>query len=176
MKRILTLSALLLTMTAFASKTDLQLVKKHMKHAGAVNYSTDHGWWLDDYEDLYVGYDQQKVAKVGVIVQVLKESYKKVTAYVVVKKQGESFSIDQVIIPDLDKIKKPKQRAKMEEMMKKFKHFQCVDKKQNQIKLDAISGATFCHKYSYKYINEMSKELIESMRKDKHKNKLSPLS
>ena len=159
-------------MTVIGAKTDLKLVKVLLKKAGAVQFSTTPGWLFDDYENLYVGYDQQKKVKVGLMVQVLKKSYSKVTAYVVIIKKDKQFIIQNIIIPDLKKIKRKPKRKIITKMIANFSNFKCVSPKQKPVKIDAVSGATFCHRNSYRYINEMAWLLTNLMNKDKHKNKL----
>lgn len=173
MKTTIALFLCLTALTTMATTTDIKLVKKELIQAGAVEFTTHNGWWFDDYENIYLGYDKQHQLKGGIIVQVLKESYKKITAYVLITKSDKTFTIDKVIIPDLKKITKKGQRENITKLIEKFNHFKCATPKQKHLKLDAVSKATFCHKNSYKYINEMAEELIEYMEKDKGKNKQS---
>ena len=169
------LFVLFMSMTASAVITDLKLVKNQLKQAGAVQFSKTPGWLFDEYEAMYVGYDKLKKVKVGIMVQVLKKSYRKLTAYVVIVKKNKKFIVQSIIIPDLKKIKSKKGRKIITKMIVNFKNFKCVSPKHKPVKIDAVSGATFCHKNSYRYINEMARLLTNLMVTDKHKNKLTPL-
>ncbi|MCK5834664.1 MAG: hypothetical protein KAG98_02885 [Lentisphaeria bacterium] len=173
MRKLIVLFLIFTTLSAMAMTKvdiDLKLVKKQLRQSGAVQFSIVKGWLYDDYENIYVGYDQQKKVKVGIIVQILEKSYEALLAYVVVTKDKKGFTIKEVILPGLNKIEKKKSKRKnIEMMLKKFKMFKCVTVEKKPQKIDAISSATFCHRHSYKYINEMAAETIKSMTKKLNK-------
>ncbi len=149
------------------------MIKKQLKDAGATKYAHDSGWFWDSFDDIYFGYDKNDSLLCGIISQEIKKTYKKLQSYTTVVKKGNVYTVKNVTASGIDKIKTNAQKKIIIDTLAKFKgHVYETDGKTK--KIDAVSGATYCHKRVYSELNSIIIDLIKIMKKNE-KLKMQPI-
>ncbi len=108
-------------------------------------------------ERMYIGWDKNNEAKVGVVYRKI-ESFKTITGVVVVHKTDEGFILHEALFPDIAKIKKVKDRKQVISVLKQFKNIP-FDPHAEKSAVDGLSGAT---RYGIKtsgYLNYMARRV-----------------
>ncbi len=166
MKKILLTVMAFLTIATFAKEKKVELeevIKNKLKTLNAVKYIHQESSFYNSYEDMYLGYDKNGNVNSGVIVQIIKNTYKKIKTVTIIKKEKENYKITDILIPNISIITDKTKKEKVQKAINSFKGVIILkDKKIN--KVDAVSGATYCHKRVYSDLNEIAETLIEFMK------------
>ncbi len=171
MKKILLTVMACLTIAVFAKEKEVSLdgiIKNKLKSLNASKYVHKESSFYNSYEDMYLSYDKNGNVNSGVIVQIIKETYKKIKTVIIIQKEKENYKIIDILVPNISIITDKVKKEKVQKAIDSFKGVIILkDKKTN--KVDAVSGATYCHKIVYSDLNEIAETLIEFM---KEKNDL----
>ncbi len=165
MKKILFTTIAFLSIAVFAEKKVSldDTVKNKLKELNALKYVHKESSFYNDYEDIYLGYDKEGNINSGIIIQIIKKTYKKIKTVTIIKKEKETYKITDILIPNISIITDKKKKEKVQKTIDSFKGVIILkDKKIN--KVDAVSGATYCHKRVYSDLNEIAETLIEFMK------------
>ncbi len=139
-----------------------EVIKLKLKNLNSLNYIHQEGSFYNSYEDMYLGYDKDDNANIGIIVKIIKKTYKKIKVVLIIKKEADNYHIIDILVPNISIIKDEVKKAKVQKSINSFKGV-VIRKKKVINKVDAISGATYCHKKVYSDLNEMSEMIIEFM-------------
>jgi hypothetical protein len=149
----------LMTMQVFADELPAA-VQQLLSAAGAVDYAVkaDYGAGI---EDMYIGYDAQGEAVVGVAERMTK-TYKKVTTLVAVTPEDEGYAISAAEVPDMDKLP-GKSRDYVKDALKDITGKVFPDAAQAKGLVDAVSGATKYYKAIYISYSLMASRIISEL-------------
>ncbi len=165
MKKILLTVMACLTIASFAKEKKIELeeiIKNQLKRLNAVKYIHQESSFYNSYEDMYVGYDKAGNLNSGVIVQVIKETYKKIKTVVIIQKDKDNYKITDILVPNISIITDKVKQKKVQKAIDSFKGV-VIKKNKSMNKVDSVSGATYCHKRVYSDLNEISETIIEFM-------------
>jgi len=110
---------------------------------------------------VFLGCDTTERPTYGVAARKIK-TYKKVTILLLVSKRKDGFFIDRIVVPDLNAIKDPKKRAKVENAVNAFVGRQARMSGETS-SVDAVTGATRYQKRLYTYFNLMARKVAAEM-------------
>ncbi len=114
---------------------------------------------------MFLGYDKAGKTSQGVAMRSFK-TYKRVTAMIALKRDGERVVVDVVDIPDIGLIKDIKKQEKVLEALKGIGGTVVRDASGTTHTIDAVTGATRYQKRIYLYLNKMSEALLVEMDSD----------
>lgn len=114
---------------------------------GALQGSTfySHSSSVRDADDLYLGYAADGSVACAVAIGRVRSSAK-VTALIRVRRQADSYVIDQVDLLDIDKIKEESRRQGLQNMAWSLRGSVVQDSAGKKRPVDAVSGATASRK------------------------------
>ncbi len=114
---------------------------------------------------MFLGYDKDGKTSQGVAMRSFK-TYKRVTAMIALKRDGEKVVVDVVDIPDIGLIKDIDKQEKVLEALKGISGTVVQDSSGKSQTIDAVTGATRYQKRIYLYLNKMSEALLTEMNED----------
>lgn len=114
---------------------------------------------------MFLGYDKDGKTSQGVAMRSFK-TYKRVTAMIALKRDGNKVVVDVVDIPDIGVIKDIKKQEKVLEALKGIGGTVVQDASGKTHTIDAVTGATRYQKRIYLYLNKMSEALLVEMNSD----------
>jgi hypothetical protein len=158
-----------LTFNLVAGSIKSKEVNALFKSSKITTYSVKDGGFWDDYEYVYIGYNTNKKAIMGITLQKIKETYKKINIVVAIIKKGDDYFVKDVIATNISIIKDKKQLKNVQTALASFKGKKVAPKDKNTV--DAVTGATFCHRRIYKDINEIIHTSIKIMKDSKNLKK-----
>ena len=112
-------------------------------------------------ERMYIAYDKDGNPKTGIAMREI-ESYKPITGVVIVDKTDSGFVLREALFPDIDKIKKAKDRMEVQSILKQFKNIP-FDPYAEHSAVDAVSGATRYYLKASGYLNYMARKTALQM-------------
>lgn len=157
--RVLTVGALWLSLLSAQADRVKSLIDQAMEGL-EVSISSDP--YSRTIERMLIGYDSDGEAKVGIAYREI-ESFKPITGIVIVHKTPTGFILHEALFPDIQKIKKAKDRKQVLAILKQFKAIP-FDPHAEKSAVDGLSGAT---RYGIKtagYLNYMARRTALEMK------------
>jgi len=112
---------------------------------------------------MYIGYNEQGESETGIALREI-ESFASITAIVIVDQTADGFTLREVLIPDIKKMRKPDERKQVLKLLERFRNVP-FDPYSEHSAVDTVSGAT---KYSIKmtsYLNYLARHTALEMQK-----------
>lgn len=110
---------------------------------------------------MYIGWDENGKAKVGVVYREIK-SFETITGVVIVHKTPEGFVLHEALFPDIVKIQNPKDREQVLTVLKQFKNVP-FDPHAEKSAVDGLSAATRHGIKTSGYLNYMTRRVAIEM-------------
>ncbi len=112
-------------------------------------------------EKMLIGYDAQGKPKVGIAYRKI-ESFKPITAVVIIEKTTKGFVLREALFPDIEKIKVAKDREKILAVLRKFKGVP-FDPHAEKSAVNGLSGATSYGLKTSGYLNHLARKIALEM-------------
>ena len=112
-------------------------------------------------ERMFIGYDAAGNPKVGIALREI-ESFKPITAIVIVHKTAKGFVLHEVLFPDIGKIDSAKDRKQVLSLLKQFKEVP-FDPHAEKSAVDGLTGATRHGAKTSGYLNHMARRIALEM-------------
>jgi hypothetical protein len=112
-------------------------------------------------ERMYIGYDAEGKARVGIAHREIK-SFKPITGVVVVNKTDEGFVLSAALFPDIAKIRNSKDRTQVLNVLKSFQNIP-FDPHAEKSAVDGLTGATRYGIQTSGYLNYLARRTALEM-------------
>ena len=113
-------------------------------------------------EGSYIGYDENDMSQMGVIVG-KEDIYEDITIIMTVAREKGQYRILDIEIPDIEEIKDGEKRKRLSDIISEYEGLTVYAPESGDFAVDALSGATRFVKKGHKTFDSLFRELVEEM-------------